>query len=153
MIILSLSLSSHCQKWVSPTSEWEYTNIYGLPESIDYIKLTYEKDTILLNKSCKKVKNWTYTFFTYEQNDTAFVFLDGQFRASYYFNANVNDTLTFYITKRYNLCQGIDSNRRGKVDSITFVSFNAQPLKKWHVSMIDTPVWALYPINFNTLKS
>jgi len=149
IIILSLSLSSHCQKWVSTTSEWEYAKVYSFPPVFDNIKVTYEKDTVVLNQPCKKVKSWFQNFFTFEQNDTAFVFLDGQFRASYYFSANVNDTLPFYITNRYNGCQALDSILKGKVDSISYFSFNALSLKKWHISMIDSPNQSFFNKQFS----
>lgn len=118
IVIILFICSNNCssQTWFAPGAEWIYE--YSLLPITGYLKLNYEKDTIINQHQCKKLsyrkitkKNYSTqiidtssisSIYTYATKDTVFATLhDSTFIPLYIFNKEVGDTLNF---EYYALC-------------------------------------------------
>ena len=87
-----IAINVNAQKWALPSSTWV---IYILEFSSSFETVKIEKDTIIQGVSCKKLNAFN-PIYTYEENDTVYFFYDDLFRPTYYFNAEVGDTISLY---------------------------------------------------------
>lgn len=131
-IIVTFS-SINAQKWALPSSTW--TIGYSHQSPIYYFTIKVEGDTIIDGISCKKIGN-NQPIFTYESNDTAYIHIAGKFRPTYYFNASIEDTISFYNINYFDGSCGIDSIVYAVVDSIDSIDVGNKFLRKFNCSII-----------------
>lgn len=125
LILISLTLMSLCtnaQVWVDSGAVWHYD--FSNLSTGGYAKYVYEKDTIILNKSCQKITKsymefyfdingilhyWGETYsganYTYVSGDTVFYFQDNQFFVMYNFGASIGDTWIVSTTNDLGFCK------------------------------------------------
>jgi hypothetical protein len=127
-------INANAQKWALPSSTW----VTGSAQTsfVVYTTQKVEGDTIIDGINCKRIGNSTPPIFTYESNDTVYFYLDGKFRSTYYFNATINDTVSFYNANYKNGLCSIDSIVYAVVDSIGSINVGNKFLKKFHCSII-----------------
>ena len=140
ILILYYGLAN-AQNWCPSGAEWTYSGSTYSGES--NLKLIYEKDTLVKQQLCKKIKGRlikisygppgtppkitdtlsTEPIFTYAKNDTVFFYYNNSFYSAYYFNAKLGDTLNYEnpLIPSYPIKQVIDS--------VGVVNINSIPLK------------------------
>lgn len=132
-----------------PSSVWRYID-YPSFAPPTYYNIAIQKDTIVDGKNCAKTSSYQYPF-TYLQNDTVFIYINGQFRPTYHYNAIAGDTLPLHF---WHSCFPIynfsDSTVRVIVDSVAAVTFQNQSLRRFYVHIeekFDT-IFTFVPKNF-----
>lgn len=161
LFFLSLSFCSLAQNWCPQGAEWTY-NFYSM-SGFGYEKAIYEKDTILKNRSCKKLSAKRvvpiYPFgpgfpptgidtvsrpaiYTYAQNDTVFFYYKQSFRPAYFFNAQVGDTLQAINFLGFDAC---DTVIQQVVDSSGIMQINNETLRFYVARHINFTNQILYP--------
>ncbi len=135
------TLFANAQNWCPSGAEWTYSGSTYAGES--NLKLIYEKDTMVKQQLCKKIKGRlikisygppgtppkitdtlsTEPIFTYAKNDTVFFYYKNSFYPAYYFNAKLGDTLNYEnpLIPTFPIKQVIDS--------VGVVNINSIPLK------------------------
>lgn len=148
-VLLSLPFFISAQQWALPSSVWRYID-YPSFAPPTYYNIAIQKDTIVDGKNCAKTSSYQYPF-TYLQNDTVFIYINGQFRPTYHYNAIAGDTLPLHF---WHSCFPIynfsDSTVRVIVDSVAAVTFQNQSLRRFYVHIeekFDT-IFTFYPKNF-----
>lgn len=135
LFLLSISIYSTAQKWAALGAKWTYNYSWMSPSTS--FSLTIEKDTIINGMLCNKIPT-SPPSYTYESNDTVFFFMQGGFRSTYYFNAQVGDTVTFF--NNYISCMDGDSIILATIDSIDTIQISNQALKRFYSKPILDPV-------------
>ncbi len=154
-LAMFFTLSLMAQSWCPPGAEWTYRQFST--SGPGYLKLIYERDTVVLSRACKMLSGeLAYTMaptfsvryttpvdpvFTYEENDTVYALVNHVFRPIYFFNAQKGDTL---IT--YNPVQSCDTMIYQVVDSIGTTVINSQVLRFYITSQIN----GLSSVYYNT---
>jgi hypothetical protein len=132
-LLLSIYSQAYSQNWALPSSQWRYY-LYtwaGTP----IIDVRVEKDTTVENIHCKKISsNWNGPMYTYESGDTAYIFWQGLFRPTYFFNGHVGDSVVYYLSA----CAPPDTLVHGVIDSIGRMYIGADTLKTFRVSLRPT---------------
>lgn len=164
--ILIYSGLANAQTWCPPGAEWYYG--YGGMFITGYQKLTYEKDTVVLSQPCKKLigslvsryqfHNYIDTIpinpiYTYSQGDTVYTFINGMFRAVYFFNAQVGDTLSSYnfdLPGNGFLC--IDTVLKQVVDTTGTMVINSDTLRFYVARNIDFVESYLEPLKVKVVE-
>ena len=131
--VLLIHTSAFAQKWALPSSTWIVSYSWMSPTYYTTIKV--EGDTTIDGFSCKKIGN-TSPIYTYESNDTAYIHIAGKFRPTYYFNANVGDTISFYNANYSDGFCGIDSIVYAVVDKIDSIDVGNKFLRKFCGTLI-----------------
>jgi len=131
----------NAQNWCPPGAEWKYSSYsFG---GYSNLKFNYEKDTIVIQKACKKIIGREIyvaygppgippmisdtvslePLFSYSNNDTVFFFQNNAFYPVYNFHVKLGDTLIYEnpIVKSQKIQQ--------LVDSVGVVVINGIPLK------------------------
>ncbi len=131
-------LFAHGQQWALPSSTWLCTSF---DEALGAVTFTMqiEKDTVVANIPCKKFNRPGYytqpgDLFTYTANDTVFFYLNGRFRATYYFNALVGDTVSYFDGQE--LGSGGDTTVEAVVFLIDTVTIGGQSLRSFHTAIL-----------------
>ncbi len=137
ILVLTASFTALAQKWALPSSKWIISYAWLSPTY--YYTVKVETDTIIDGINCKKIGQYS-PIYTYESNDTVYIRLGGQFRPTYYFNASVGDTISFYD---YNLCGG-DSIVLAVVDLIDSIDAGNKYLKRFNSTIINRDSSDLY---------
>ena len=130
-IFITISLFSFAQNWALPSSSWTYA--YAWMSPVSYFTISGVKDTTVDGIFCKKIGQST-PYYSYESNDTVFFFLNGQFRSTYYFNANVGDTVSFYNSTL--LCSPRDTIVKAIITSIDSIVLSNQILKRFYPTTV-----------------
>jgi len=100
-IVCGLQQAVIAQKWCEPGAEWI------MSEDYHYMRYHYQKDTIYEGVPCKKIQALRInrdqckdtiaienkSVYTYAQNDTVWFYHEDAFYPTYFFNAQVGDTL------------------------------------------------------------
>jgi len=148
-LISILLCYTRAQEWCPPGAHWIY-QLCAYPANYEYRDLLYEKDTIIDDIPCKKISA-TYTsrstntttlvstyhsgtlppFFTYEQNDSVYIFYDNQFRLVYDFNLQVGETFI------YHNWQGFSGDYDMIVESTDLMILNEDTLKSYVAKVSD----------------
>jgi len=147
-------LFCNAQKWCPPGAQWIYN--YGWFYEYGFDKLTYEKDTVVLQQNCKKITRNRITksccppsgpyyykdepVYTYAQNDTVFFFDGNKFKAAYFFSAKVGDTLHTSLKH----CED-EPDIVEIVDSVGKIKINDDSLRFYRVKFINYLTPFLYP--------
>lgn len=134
-VLLLTSMATYAQKWAAPGAKWTYS--YSWMSLPTFFSLTVEKDTIINGVLCSKIPTFP-TSYTYESNDTVFFFMQGGFRSTYYFNAQIGDTVTFF--NNYISCMDGDSIILATIDSIDTIQLSNQVLKRFYSKPVLDPV-------------
>ncbi len=129
VFIITMYVNAVAQKWALPSSTWIVSYSWVSPAYYTTIKV--ESDTIIDGISCKKIGNIS-PIYTYESNDTAYIYIVGKFRPTYYFNAHVGDTISFYNVNYSDGFCGIDSIVYAVIDNIDSVDVGNKFLKKYN---------------------
>lgn len=132
-----LTFSASAQNWALPSSKW--TINYAWLSPVYYYTLKVEGDTVVDGVSCKKIGAFN-PLYTYESNDTVYIRLNGKFRPTYYFNASVGDTISFYDA---NQCGG-DSIVHAVVDEIDSIDVGNKFLKRFKSIITDRDSTSIY---------
>jgi hypothetical protein len=99
--VFGLHQAVFTQKWCEPGAEWI------MSEDYHYMRYHYQKDTIYEGVPCKKIQALRInrdqckdtvaienrSIYTYAQNDTVWFYHEDAFYPTYFFNAQVGDTL------------------------------------------------------------
>lgn len=128
VLFLFTSTISNSQVWIQKGAVWHYA--WSGVGSGGFIKIEYQKDTLINSKVCKKLLPLDYEFianqydqtvllgidtmpgqFTYVNGDTVFYLVNGKFSVLYNFGAKPGDT--------WNL--GVDTGSSGCSKSIAIV--------------------------------
>lgn len=133
----ALMFSASAQNWALPSSKW--TICYASLSPVYYYTLKVEGDTVVDGISCKKIGAFT-PLYTYESNDTVYIRLNGKFRPTYYFNASVGDTISFYDT---NQCGG-DSIVHAVINEIDSIDVGNKFLKRFKSIITDRDSTSIY---------
>lgn len=128
------SINTNAQKWALPSSTWVIS--FAQTSPVYNYEVKVEGDTIIDGVSCVRIGNSSPPIFTYESNDTVYFYMDGKFRATYYFNATINDTISFYNANYFDGQCSIDSIVYAVVDSIDSVDVGNKFLKKFHCTIM-----------------
>lgn len=140
VLTIALSFSVSSQVWIQPGAVWHYET-RGMTY-VGFIKVEYEKDTLIADKLCNMLTAINYVFgiinpdgefglarksqlknnYTYCNGDTIFYFVDGKFSVLYNFGAKPGDTWNLGENTNYPGCP--DSSV--KVDSIGTMIINSQ---------------------------
>ena len=130
---LLIAISSFCfsQKWALPSSTWGY--VYAWLSPIHYGIIRGVKDTVIAGVSCKSIGQYD-PIYTYEANDTVFFLFNGKFRPTYYFNAHVGDTVSFYNAEF--TCSPNDTIIKAIITAIDSIVLPNQTLKRFHPTAI-----------------
>lgn len=131
--LLLISASVSAQKWALPSSTWIVSYSWISPTYYSTIKV--EGDTIIDGISCKKIGN-SSPIYTYESNDTAYIYIAGKFRPTYYFDAHVGDTISFYNANYSDGFCGIDSIVYAVIDKIDSIDVGNKFLRKFCSTII-----------------
>ncbi len=91
ILVLSFIQKAFPQKWALPSSEWIISYAWLSPTY--YYTLKVETDTVVDGINCKRIGS---NIFSYESNDTVYFYMDRAFRSTYYFGAQIGDTISFY---------------------------------------------------------
>lgn len=137
-LVLGINLFSNAQTtWAPVGAIWHYEYHGGWGEYISYITLEATKDTVILGKDCRKLEQrgpgsnpdqWTSdNYFTYESNDTAWMFDGTEFRMLFDFGANEGESWEAYGPSFGGIC--IDSLTTVNIDSIGNETINGVELK------------------------
>ena len=137
VLFLSISTIANSQVWISKDAVWHYD--WSAIGSGGFIKIEYEKDTLINNKMCNKLVPITYVFgsnqyyqtylvskdtlqsqFTYANGDTVFYFVNGKFFTLYNFGAKPGDSWNIGIDSMFDCSKSFV-----KVDSIGTIVINA----------------------------
>lgn len=137
ILILTASFTSLAQKWALPSSKW--ITSYAWTSPTYYYTVKVEADTIVDGINCKKIGQYS-PIFTYESNDTVYFHLEGKFRPTYYFNAQIGDTISFYDN---NLCGG-DSIVLAVIDLIDSINVGNKYLKRFNGTIINRDSTDIY---------
>jgi hypothetical protein len=100
-IVCGLQQAVFAQKWCEPGAEWI------MSEDYHYMRYHYQKDTIYEGVPCKKIQALRInpdqckdtvaienkSIYTYAQNDIVWFYYEDAFYPTYFFNAQVGDTL------------------------------------------------------------
>lgn len=93
------------QNWVPSSANWScYTIDYEFDGGRYPHNLKVTKELDFNGHHCQQIGDDIYV---YKSNDTVFFYLNGQFRPSYYYNARVGDTVSYYNTRAF--CSPQDS--------------------------------------------
>jgi len=135
---LLMHTSTFAQKWALSSSTW--ITGYSWMSPTYYTTIKVEGDTIIDGISCKKIGNYS-PIYTYESNDTVYFYLAGKFRPTYYFNAHVGDTISFYNANYSDGFCGNDSILYAVIDNIDSIDVGNKFLRKFCGSVIgDTTI-------------
>lgn len=90
------------------SSQWIFRISSAGGTSIDAVHhFKVEKDTAIENISCLKItENDSVNYYSYEQNDSVFFYLNGVFRPMMFFNVSVGDSVKLYDENQYSLTPG-----------------------------------------------
>jgi hypothetical protein len=148
ILTFGISFNVSSQVWIQPGAVWHYETIsLG---SVGFIKVEYEKDTIIANKLCNKLKAVNYVFgildpngtfglamkeqlkanYTYCNGDTVFYLVNDKFQILYNFGAKPGDTWNLGVSSILQECP--DSSV--KVDSIGTITINSKSYRWISVS-------------------
>ena len=152
LLILLLPAVVFSQKWINEGAVWHYAWSDGGGFGGGFMKVNYEKDTLIQGNNCQKLNPLYYRFmsdqyhethftgttsqtpqFTYSSGDTVFYFHHNTFSVLYNFGAKVNDTWDLGVDTNNLLC----SKSIVQVDSIGFININNQNLRWIAVSPKD----------------
>ncbi|MBC8320590.1 MAG: T9SS type A sorting domain-containing protein [Bacteroidetes bacterium] len=162
LIILNTFLfqnKSFAQIWSPSGAEWYYDYINAWITG--YVKITYIGDTVISDNSnpsqthnCRILSKTFYSFnhlnylldttelgyeYTYSNNDTVFLFRNGNFYVLYDFSANINDT--WIIPQTYEaFCDTIGTIR---VTSVGDTLINGEELRFINVEPEDQSEWVI----------
>ncbi len=136
--VLGINLLSSAQTtWAPVGAIWHYEYHGGWGEYISYITIEATKDTVILGKECRKLEQrgpgsmpdqWTSEdYFTYESNDTVWMFDGTSFRMLYDFGAEAGDSWEAYGPSLWNMCE--DSLTNVIVDSTGYETINGITLR------------------------
>ncbi len=128
ILILTTLFTASAQKWALPSSKW--ITSYAWTSPTYYFTVKVEADTIIDGINCKKIGQYS-PIFTYESNDTVYFHLGGKFRPTYYFNAQIGDTVSFYNTNYSDGYCGIDSIVYAVINQIDSVNAGNKFLRKF----------------------
>jgi hypothetical protein len=142
LALLPFSLFS--QIWIDQDAEWHYSFSDGAGFGGGFLKVNYEKDTIILGNNCQKITELYYHFvsdqnkivhltgitqnpanYTYSSGDTVFYYINNKFNILYNFAAQKGDSWDLGVDTNNFLC----SKSIVQVDSIGFVTINNQNLR------------------------
>lgn len=149
------------QNWCPSSAEWTYN--YFSMTGFGFEKIIYEKDTVLLSQQCIKLNvqrtvpvfpfgpgfppSGTNTIslppiFTYSENDTVFFYYENTFHPTYFFNAQVGDTLEVI---NYLGTNGCDTIIQQVVDSAGTIQINNETLRFYIARHINFSSQFLFP--------
>jgi hypothetical protein len=122
---------------------WYYSKRENFAGSEGYIKIVSEKDTIIEGKQSKILTQKYYSsegdsstlnnLYVYQSGDTAYYWIDNDFRILYNFSLEKGDTMEIYSKEI--ACPGNESHTgKIKVDTIVNVLINGVELKKFFTS-------------------
>src|ERR1043165_1844818 len=130
------------QDWALPSSSWLCTTYDWQLQTVHYT-MKVEKDTTLLGIPCKKLRRYdgyslyTDVTYTYLANDTVFFHLYGAFRPTYYFNAHVGDTISYFDSPNTHWCA--DSIVKARIFAIDTILVSGQELRSFHSVVFPNP--------------
>lgn len=167
LIILSSTLS-FSQNWCPQGAVWTY-NFYSM-SGFGYEKVAYEKDTLLNFQPCKKLNVERivpiYPFgtgfpptgidtvnlpsiYTYSQSDTVFFYYKQSFHPTYFFNAQIGDTLQVVNFLGFNAC---DTIIQQVVDSTGTMQINNETLRFYVAKHINFTSQFLHPESITVIE-
>ncbi|MBX2910438.1 MAG: T9SS type A sorting domain-containing protein [Chitinophagales bacterium] len=139
IVITALFFTAFSQKWALPSSTWIVG--YSWLSQPYYYTLKVEGDTIIDGTACKKIGK-SSSIYTYESNDTVYIYFANKFKPVYYFNAKIGDTVSYYNKHYWDGNCGIDSIVYAVIDKIDSVNVGNKFLKKFHSTVIgDSLPW------------
>lgn len=159
-LIILISFNCYAQKWCAPGAEWTigWGGVWGYS---GYNLISYEKDTIFMGQVCKKLIgrgvqfneitkvatnfNFTSPLFTYAKSDTVFIYYENEFKAVYFFNAKVGDTLHFGDIM---YC---DPPLKQLVDSTGTTTINNDTLRFYRVKLLNLP-WFIADLKWTIVE-
>ena len=144
ILLLRIHSISYAQTtWAPVGAVQHYEFRSGWGQYVSYVTIESTKDTIIQGIECRKLEqkgpgtqpdHWTSeTFFTYESNDTVYLFDGTSFRVLYNFGAETNESWEAYgPISKLSVCD--DSLTTVLVDSTGFQTINGQELKYLRVN-------------------
>lgn len=122
--------------WAPEGAVWHYSYHSGWGQYTSYMTMSSIGDTLIQGKNCSvlnlvgpgdSLPDYNETYYTYEQNDTVWLFDGTHFRVLYNFNVNPNDTFESYGHRLFPMCY--DSTTTVIVDSVNYETVNGVLLK------------------------
>jgi hypothetical protein len=129
--IAACSIQLNAQKWGNPTAIWRFSYQWGWQPGSTY-QLQVEGDTLIDGKQCIKIGKYVPQI-TYLSGDTVYFYMNGAFRPTYYFAANVGDTISFY--DEYG-CDSSSNSLYATIDSVDSINVGSRYLKYFSVSVL-----------------
>ncbi|MCW3126782.1 MAG: hypothetical protein JWO03_2440 [Bacteroidetes bacterium] len=142
--MLAFVMSADAQDWALPSSRWQYrTSGCGfMGPCYDYFSDDLQVDSTLFfnGHSCNRVRyyfnTYPHDFYTYASGDTAYFYVNSEFRPIFYFGAHVGDTIQFTIDTGSHNSYHDDWQCNGVIDSINYIIFQSDTLKRISVTAI-----------------
>lgn len=142
-VILGFSLAGTGQVWIDPGAVWHYD--YWTIGSGGFLKMEYEKDTMIQGRTCQKIITHVYTFgmdqwgkifllgkfrwpdeFTTVSGDTVFYWRDNQFFVLYNFGAAIGDQWIVSVGNPGGFSEKCDDTSRVMVTDTGHVAINGK---------------------------
>ena len=147
ILIILFTANVNAQHWALPSSRWEYkTSGCGFSgPCYDYPSYDLHfSDTIQMGgRYCSRIvyytNNYPHYYYTYESSDTAYFYIDGAYRATFYFAAQAGDTLQFYDLSGHSYTYGVvDSVTPMILGTDTFHKFSMRSItRSWRFEYMD----------------
>lgn len=144
LVFWFIGFGSFAQNWVPASAKWACYFI--APRGMDSYYYNVTKELLFKGHQCQKIDS---SIYVYESNDTVYFYHNGLFRPTYYYNARVGDTVSYYnaVFK----CSPQDSVFRAVVTGIDTLILSNQIIRSFHTTLLvrDTLInGKKYPIYF-----
>lgn len=156
LFLVCFFVSTYAQHFALSSSKWIILHTEDCCAPSWQSILTVSGDTLIEGHICKK----TGIYISYESGDTVYFYRDGAFRATYYFNAQVGDTISIYNTEQckfwYSYPQDSsllhDSIIFAVIDSIDSISVDDRFFRCFNATMINRDSSDFYDLKYSYIE-
>lgn len=143
--------NTQAQNWCLPGAQWHYAWYYF--SATGYVHYQYTHDTVYAGRSCQVLQAFDYSsqtigggnyhldtsalfnVYTYAQSDTVYFYNNNKWAPTYFFAAQVGDTLT--LTNNYFINQ-TDTALRVVVDTVGLMQVDTHQLRYYTFHLLDS---------------